>query len=149
MKLVSFRELQETSNEVSENSRTRLYRTRDITSPHCIERFLFPLIWFETLLHIIAIVGQQFEMGINYSIFLHRDSFRANQRVQHWPWSPSKLHRFHIVQFSGSISRRVLCSKAWSPYSRKGRKAWFPLDRNWIVKSHDQNRFWPTANVSV
>ena len=70
-------------------------------------------IYLETLLHIIAVVRQQFEMGINYSIFLYRNSFRANQRVKHWLWSPSKLHRFHIVQFSGSSSRRVLCSKGW------------------------------------
>ena len=27
--------------------------------------------------------------------------------------------------------------------------AWFPLDRNAIVKSHDQNRFWLTLNVSL
>ena len=39
MKLESFRELLETSNEVSQNSRTQLYRTRDITNPHCIERY--------------------------------------------------------------------------------------------------------------
>ena len=25
--------------------------------------------------------------------------------------------------------------------------AWFPLDRNAIVRSHQQNRFWITANV--
>ena len=28
-------------------------------------------------------------------------------------------------------------------------KARFPLDRNAIVKSHDQNSFWLIANVSV
>ena len=27
--------------------------------------------------------------------------------------------------------------------------AWFPLDRNAVVKSHDQNKFWLTANVLV
>ena len=28
-------------------------------------------------------------------------------------------------------------------------EAWFPLDRNAIVKSHDYNRFWLTTNVLV
>ena len=28
-------------------------------------------------------------------------------------------------------------------------KAWFPLDCNAIMKSHDENRFWLTANVLV
>ena len=35
--------------------------------------------------------------------------------------------------------------KAWSPYSQKDRKAWFPLDRNAIVESYDSSMFSLTA----
>ena len=58
---------------------------------------------------LIAVVRQQFVLGINCSIFLYRNSFGANQRLA-LTRSPSELHRFHFVQFSRSGSRRIFCS---------------------------------------
>ena len=62
--------------------------------------------------NLIAVVTQQFVMRINCSIFLYRNSFGANQRLA-LTGSPSELRRFHIVQFSGSSSRRMFCSNGF------------------------------------
>ena len=56
----------------------------------------------------IAVVKQQFVLGINCSIFLYRNWFGAN-----WPGGPSELHRFHSEQFSRSNSRRMFCSNGF------------------------------------
>ena len=74
-------------------------------------------IYLETLLHIIAVVRQQFEMGINYSIFLYRKSFRANQRVKHWPWSPSNCTGFTLCNSAGLAVGECYAVKADSHVS--------------------------------
>ena len=63
-----------------------------------------PLLGCDT---IVAVVRQQFVTGINCSIFLYRNSFRANQRLALTPKS------FRIVQFSESGSRRMFCSNGF------------------------------------
>ena len=50
---------------------------------------------------LFAIARQQFEMGINCSIFLHRNSFRANQRLALTGKS------FRIAQVSHCVVQRV------------------------------------------
>ena len=44
--------------------------------------------------------------------FLYRNSFGANQRLA-LTGSSSELRRFHMVQFSGSSSRRMFCSNGF------------------------------------
>ena len=66
----------------------------------------------EKILKINAVVRQQFVMGINCSIFLYRNSFGANDRLT-LSGKSFRLRRFHIVQISGSSSRRMFCSNGF------------------------------------
>ena len=52
-------------------------------------------------------------------------------------WSQTHAYNRSDCMETRLYSRHVLC------------KAWFSLDRNTIVKSHDENRLWLTANVLV
>ena len=51
-------------------------------------------------------------------------------------WGRLSLYSYSINETISSLF------KVWPPYSRKDRKAWFPLDRNRIVKSRDSSRLW-------
>ena len=50
------------------------------------------------------------------------------------------------VHIAFVYSSQLRCEHIWGYMQAK---AWFPLDRNAIVKLHDENRLWLTANVLV
>ena len=62
----------------------------------------------------IAVIRQQFLLGINCSIFLYWNSYGANQCLA-LTWKSFRIAHTHSVQFSRSSREQMFCSNGLTP----------------------------------